>query len=131
MKNKNLANFIEFLDSLKFSGKASVCRSLLKKELVEKFLKNHEVEIEMVEAFEAWEDKGKGLINFKNPDFKDAHQEWADTLVDVDVAKLPFLEVFKQSVIDYPYEFGGNQADMYLDLFTLVGDENDELQGNE
>ena len=116
VKNIELNDYIEFLSEMSLSNKASLGRTKLKQAFVKKLEELNEDQVEIVNEFDAWEDKEKGTYSSDI----DKLNEVMDILLNDEVG-VSFNSPFKQDLIialeNYDEELSGINAEVYANLY--------------
>lgn len=126
-RNHELEAVIYFLDKAKITaGKASVGRSKFKESVIELVKEFSENQTLIVDEFDAWEDKEKGMIKSDNPEFWDAYNEILNVENEINDDFLfsdEFFEEFPQALEKIDEELSGIHADVYAKLYLLKENE--------
>lgn len=116
VKNMELNAYIDFLSEMSLSNKASLGRTKLKQAFVKKLEELNEDQVEIVDEFDAWEEKEKGTYH----DNIDELNEAMNILLNDDV-EIDFNSPFKQDLIialeNYDEELSGVNAEVYANLY--------------
>lgn len=120
--NKDIYPAIKFLDSLKLKGRASLGRTKLKTKLSSKAEVFSKDQSDIIEEFEGWTDKDRGMFTQGNKEMNEALNEYYKEEIEI-AYDSPFRKDFAKALENYEGELSESDADIYALLYDELIEE--------
>jgi hypothetical protein len=124
VKKGELNFYVEFLSEMKLPNKASLGRTKLKQGFTEKLTEFGKDQIEIIDEYDAWKDKEKGIYDNTNIELTKSMNVLALDDVQIDF-KSPFKKNLVEALENYDVELSGQNAEIYAKLYKNLIKEND------
>ena len=122
VKKGELNFYVEFLSEMKLPNKASLGRTKLKQGFIEKLEEFGKDQIEIIDEYDAWKDKEKGMYDNSNTKLTESMNMLALDDVQIDF-KSPFKKDLVEALENYDVELSGQNAEIYANLYeNLTGE---------
>ena len=124
VRNGELNVYVNFLNEMKLPNKASLGRTKLKQVFVKKLEEFGKDQVDIVDEFDAWKDKEKGIYHNDIDKLNEAMETLLNDEVEVDF-KSPFKQDLITALEDYDEELSGTNAEVYANLYENLTKENE------
>ena len=122
IQNKDIYPTIKFLDTLKLKGRESLGRTKLKSKLEPKAETFTKDQTEIIDEFNGWTDKEKGMFTQDNKEMNMALNEYYKEEVEI-TYNSPFRKDFAVALENYEEDLSEQDADMYALLYEKLIEE--------